>query len=206
MADRDTDAGETPPEPATADEDATGASGTPPLPVDVVTRVLTLTRRMRRAVEEDEQAAYCEERDRLLAAHDYLARVREDDTGETLVLYPAEWTADGVVRVDRVDEPDRAVERPLSGVGTDDYEAVETHNRRVADRVAEVHGDPHGATAHAFADFASNHYAKCVERVTPAERREFREEYFPRNAWPTEDQRAAVEESLRRVEEIAAGE
>jgi hypothetical protein len=206
MADRDTDAGETPPEPATADEDSSGASGTPPLPVDVVTRALTLTRRMRRAVEEDERAAYREERDRLLAAHDYVARVREDDTGETLVLYPAEWMADGVVRVDRVVEPDRAVERPLSGVGTDDYEAVETHNRRVADRVAEVHGDPHGATAHAFADFASNHYAKCVERVTPAERREFREEYFPRNAWPTEDQRAAVEESLRRVEEIAAGE
>jgi hypothetical protein len=209
MADRDTDADDPRPTPGPpADGPAVDAASPddPRLPADIVARALSLTRRMRQAVDEDERAAYREERDRLLVSHDYVPRVRDDDTGETLVLYPAEWVEEGVVRVDRIEDTDRAVERSLSGVGSDDWDAVETHNRRVADRVAEVHGDPHGATAHAFAAFMHNHYAKRVEMATPAERREFREEYFPRNAWPTEDQRAAIEESLRRVEEIAAGE
>jgi hypothetical protein len=204
MADRDTDPDDTPPVAATDDDAAT--TGDSPLPADVVTRAQTLTRRTRRALDDDERAGYREERDRLLSAHDYVARVREDDAGETLVLYPGEWVEDDVVRVDRVEDTDRAVERSLSGVGTDDWDAVETHNRRVAEGVAEAHGPPHGATAHAFADFMSNHYAKRVEAATPAEHREFREEYFPRNAWPTAAQGDAVEESLRRLEEIAAGE
>ena len=207
MADRDTE-----PEDAGHDDGRTGgdapgdaapADGDPPLPADVVGRAATLTRHVRRTVDDDERAAVTAERDRVLAAHGYIARVREDDAGETLVLYPDEWVDDGVVRVNRVEDPGRAVERPLSGVGSDDWDAVEAHNRRVAERVRAVHGDPHGATAHAYADFMSNHYAKRVERATPAERREFREEYFPRNAWPTEAQREVVEESLRRVEEIA---
>jgi len=209
MADRDTESDDTRPDhgpPADGTAVDAASPDDPRLPADSVARVLSLTRRMRQAVDEDERAAYREERDRLLVSHDYVPRVRDDDTGETLVLYPAEWVEEGVVRVDRIEDTDRAVERSLSGVGSDDWDAVETHNRRVADRVAEVHGDPHGATAHAFAAFMHNHYAKRVEMATPAERREFREEYFPRNAWPTEDQRAAIEESLRRVEEIAAGE
>jgi len=108
--------------------------------------------------------------------------------------------------VDRVEDTDRAVERSLSGVGSDDWGDVAAHNRRIADRVADVHGDPHGATAHAYADFMSNHYAKRLEAASPAERREFREEYLPRNGWPTEAQREAVEESLRRIEETAETE
>ena len=115
-----------------------------PLPDEVVSRALTLTRRTRRAIDADEQVSYREERDALLEEHGYVARVREE------------------------------------------------------------HGDPHGANAHAFADFMGNHYAKRVEAATPAEREEFLEEYFRRNAWPTEAQRDAVERSLRLVEEIAA--
>ncbi|PSP50311.1 rnhA operon protein [Halobacteriales archaeon QH_7_69_31] len=176
------------------------------MPADVVSRAATLTRRVRQPVDDDERAAVSAERDRLLADHGYVARVREDDAGETLVLYPDEWVGDGVVRVDRVEDTGRAVERSLSGVGSDDWGDVAAHNRRIADRVADVHGDPHGETAHAYADFMSNHYGKRVERATPAERREFREEYFPRNAWPTEAQREAVEESLRRIEETAETE
>jgi hypothetical protein len=210
MADRDTEPDDAGPEDGRTAGDAPGnaapADGDPPLPADVVARAVTLTRQIRRTVDDDERAAVTAERDRMLAAHGYVARVREDDAGKTLVLYPDEWVDDGVVRVDRVEDPGRAVERSLSGVGSDDWDAVETHNRRLAERVAEVHGDPHGATAHAYADFMSNHYAKRVEAASPAERREFREEYFPRNAWPTEAQREAVEESLRRVEEIAETE
>jgi hypothetical protein len=177
-----------------------------PLPDEVVTRAATLTRRIRRAVDDVERAAFREERDRLLVGHDYVARVRDDDTGATLVLYPEEWVAEGVVQVDRSEDTDRAVERSLSGVGTDDWDDVEAHNRRIATRVAEVHGDPHGATVHAFADFMSNHYGKRIEAASPAERREFREEYFPRNAWPTAAQRDAVERSLRLVEAVAGSD
>jgi hypothetical protein len=210
MADRDTE-----PEDAWQDDgrtsgdapwDTAPADGDPPLPADVVTRAVTLTRRLRQADDDDERAAVSAERDRLLADHGYVARVREDAAGETLVLYPDEWVDDGVVGVDRIEDTGRAVERSLSGVGSDDWGDVAAHNRRIADRVADVHGDPHGATAHAYADFMSNHYAKRIEAASPAERREFREEYLPRNGWPTEAQREAVEESLRRIEETAETE
>ena len=100
-------------------------------------------------------------------------------------------------------DTDRAVERSLSGVGSDDWETVEAHNRAVAERVRAEHGEVHGGNAHAFADFMSNHYVKRVETATPEEREEFREEYLPRNAWPTEAQREAVERSLRLVEKVA---
>jgi hypothetical protein len=173
------------------------------LPDDVAARARTLTRRIREAVDDEEQAAYREERAGLLAEHGYVSWVREDDTGETLVLYPEEWVAEGVVQVDRIEDTDRAVERSLSGVGSDDWETVEDHNRAVAERVRAEHGEVHGGNAHAFADFMSNHYAKRVETATPEEREEFREEYLPRNAWPTEAQREAVERSLRLVEKAA---
>ena len=173
------------------------------LPDDVTARARTLTRRIREAVDDEERAAYREERAGLLAEHGYVSRVREDDTGETLVLYPEEWVDDGVVQVDRIEDTDRAVERSLSGVGSADWETVEAHNRAVAERVRAEHGEVHGGNAHAFADFMSNHYAKRVETATPEEREEFREEYLPRNAWPTEAQREAVERSLRLVEEVA---
>ena len=170
---------------------------------DVAARAQMLTRRMREAVDDEERAAYREERAGLLAEHGYVSRVREDDTGETLVLYPEEWVDDGVVQVDRIEDTDRAVERSLSGVGSADWETVEAHNRAVAERVRAEHGEVHGGNAHAFADFMSNHYAKRVETATPEEREEFREEYLPRNAWPTEAQREAVERSLRLVEKVA---
>ena len=151
------------------------------LPDDVAARARTLTRRMREAVDDNERAAYREERNGLLAEHGYVPRVREGDTGETLVLYPEEWVAEGVVQIDRIEDTDRAV----------------------AEQVQSEHGEVHGANAHAFADFMSNHYAKRVEAATSDEREEFREEYLPRNAWPTGAQREAVERSLRLVEKVA---
>lgn len=174
------------------------------LPDAVVDRAETLTRRARNAVDGNERAAYLAERDALLEDRGFTARVRREDGDATLVLYPEEWLVDGVVRVDRVEDTDRAVEVRLSGTGSgDDWEAVEAHNRAVAERVHEEHGPVHGKTAHAFADFMSNHYAKAIEKATPEEREEFRTDYFPRNAWPTDEQRAALEESLRLVVETA---
>jgi hypothetical protein len=71
--------------------------------------------------------------------------------------------------------------------------------------VAGEHGAVHGANARALADFASNHYAKPIEDLTGGERAEFLEEYFPRNAFPTDDQKAVVEESVRLVFEDVSG-
>ena len=184
------------PEP-TADE-ASDATESDSLPDDVIDRAETLTRRARGAVDENERAAYLDERDELLTEHGYTARIRDGDTGETLVLYPTEWIESGTVRLDRISDTDRAVERSISGPGSDaDWGEIEAHNRAVADRIRERHGDVHGETASAFADFMSNHYAKPIGMATPDEREEFRTEYFVRNAWPSDEQRRRIDETLR---------
>ena len=76
-------------------------------------------------------------------------------------------------------------------------------NRRLP-LVAAVAADApnHEANAEAVAAFASNHYAKEIEKLTAQEVREFLEEYYPRNAWPSDRQRAAVERSLAYVFEV----
>ncbi|UPV99358.1 rnhA operon protein [Halorussus gelatinilyticus] len=171
---------------------------------ETVERAERLTRLAHDAVDDAEAEAYREERSELLDPHDFRARVREEDTGETLVLHPDEWLEDGVIRTDRIEDTGRAVEVSLSGPGDpDEWESVEEHNREVAARVRDEYGDVHGDNAAAFADFMGNHYARPVESATTGEVEEFCSEYFPRNAWPTEKQRAAVEESLELVFEVA---
>ncbi len=178
---------------STADGDSTGE-----LPPDLVSEVRRLTRLARRAVDDDEAAAYREDRDERLAAHDFVSRVRTDD--DTLVLYPEEWIVDGTVRVDRVTDTSRAYELTLSGPGDpDEWDDVEDHNAAVVAAVGEQHGDLHRRNARAFADFVGNHYAKEVEAATGEEVREFLTEYYPRNAWPTDAERAVVRESLQYV-------
>jgi hypothetical protein len=180
------------------DEEPDGEDGTErPLPESVVEAAERLTRLARDAVDGNEAAAYRDRRGTLLDAHGYVARLRSEDHGEVLVLHPAEWVEDGVVRVERVDDVDRAVEVPLDGTGDpDEWDEVEARNRALAEAVEAEHGPVHGANAHAFADFMGNHYARPIGRATERQVREFTEEYFPRNAWPTEDQREALEASL----------
>lgn len=182
------------------------------LPQDVQATAEELTHRARRANDEAAAQTFRERRDELLADHGYSARVREGDdvpgvpahgsgaNREVLVLYPDDWLDDGTVRTDRIEDLDRAVEIPLTGPGDpDDWDAVDEHNREIAARVRERHGDVHGDNADAFADFMSNHYAKRIERATEREIQEFLGEYFPRNAWPSDEQRAVVEESITHV-------
>ncbi|MDZ7701924.1 MAG: rnhA operon protein [Halobacteriales archaeon] len=174
------------------------------LPEEAVDEAVRLTRLARAAVDRDEAAAYREDRSALLADHGYRARVRDDDGGAVLVCYPGDWATDGVVDPADIEDVDRAVERPLSGAGDpDDWATVESHNRTIAEAVAEAHGPVHGATADAFVDFMGNHYARRVETAGPRECREFLEEYLPRNAWPTEAQLSAARESLRLTFETA---
>jgi len=168
------------------------------LPREVVDAAERLTRLARRAVDDAEAAAYERDRDERLDEYGYTARVRDAD--DTLVLHPAEWLEDGTVRMDRIADTDRAVEVPLSGSGdAEDWDAVETHNAAVVERVAERAGEVHAANARAFADFMGNHYARRVETATVDELREFLTEYYPRNAWPSDEQRDTIEKSLEHV-------
>jgi hypothetical protein len=172
------------------------------LPEAVVDEAERLSRLARQAVDDSEAAAYREARADLLADYNFTPRIRKDGR-DTLVLYPSEWVVDGTVRPDRVDDIDRGVERPLEGPGeAEEWGAVAEHNREVATAVATEHGEVHGANARALAAFASNHYAKPVEDLTPEERAEFLAEYFPRNAFASDDQKTVVEESVRLVFEV----
>ncbi len=175
----------------------------PDVPVDAVDEAERLTRLARRTEDDAAAAFYRERRDELVSGHDYVPRLREDD--DTLVLYPEEWMADGTVQLDRIETTDRAVEVSLSGPGdADRYDEVAAYNEAVADAVAERRDAVHADTARSFAAFMSNHYVRAVDDATPEVREEFREEYLPRNGWPTDEQLAVVEESLAVIESVAA--
>jgi len=193
-----------PREDGTATDDPVAPEESPDLPDEVVSEAERLTRLARQAGDDAAAAAYRDRRDDLLADHGFTPRIREDDPGETLVLYPAEWVDEGTIRTDRIDDLDRAAEVSLSGPGDpEEWERVDEHNRELVAAVREAHGDVHGDNAAALADFAGNHYAKEVESLTAAELREFVEDYYRRNVWAPEDRRAVVEESVRLVYEAA---
>lgn len=165
------------------------------IPGDVIESVTRLTRLAREAVDENESTAYRKRRAELLTEYDFAARLRRED--DTLVLHPEEWLEDGVVQLERLEDLDRAVEVPLEGQRAhEDWEAVEARNAAVVDELADAHEEVHAANARAFADFMGNHYKRTVDTATAREVREFLEEYYPRNAWPTREQQAVVRESL----------
>ncbi len=205
-ADGSADDGRDEPADASAAADAHGDGAedrVPDVPVEVVDEAERLTRLARETENAAEAERYRERRDELVTRYGYTPRLREAD--DTLVLYPDEWTESGTVRMDRVDDTDRAVEVSLSGPGdADRYREIAAYNDAVVDAVTERHGDVHAANARRFATFMSNHYVRPVGDATPEMRSEFREEYFRRNAWPTDDERAALEESLSVVGSVAA--
>ena len=165
------------------------------LPERVRDEAERLTRLAREAVDDSEREAYLDRRTELLAECEFRARLREGD--DTLVLHPEEWIEDGVIRPDRIDDIDRGVEIPLSGPGDpEDWDAVEAHNADLVAAVGEEHGAVHAANARAFADFMGNHYARRVETADAPEIREFLKEYYPRNAWPSDEQRAVLDRSI----------
>lgn len=169
---------------------------------EVIEEAVRLTRQARQAVDENERTAYREAREELLAAYDFHARIRDDERA-VLVLYPDEWVEDDTVRPERIEDVDRGIERPLEGVLDNDWETIDTHNTSLAETVGEEYGPLHGANAHALAAFMSNHYLKPVEEATLEELEVFLTEYYPRNVWPTDDQKAVVRESIRLVFECA---
>ena len=171
------------------------------IPDRVIEEAERLTRLAADAAVDDVAEAYRESRESMMSDHDFTARVRDED--DTLVLHPEEWIDDGVIRVDRIDDTDRAVEVSLSGPDHGaEWDAVEAANQRVVEAVAEAHGPDHAANVRAFADFMGNHYLKRVDDATDAEREEFLTEYYPRNAWPSAEQAAIVDRSLSLVSEV----
>ena len=187
-----------------ADSPGTDSGSAEELPEAVVDEIERLTRLARRASDDDEAALYRRERDRLLQEYGYSPRYRETD--DTLVCYPNEWVEDGTAQLDRIEDPDRASEISLSGPGNPDrYDQVESHNAEIVEAVADQYGPVHGANARAFADFMGNHYVKQVERATADEIAEFKSEYFPRNAWPSDEQRDRIDQSLAYVFDAADG-
>jgi hypothetical protein len=185
------------------DTDRTNEHATNELPVDVISEAERLTRIARTTVDDNERTARLDRREALLAEHDFTARVREAEDA-TLVLHPTEWHANGVIRTDRIDDLSRAVEIQLEGAeDPDDWATVDERNRDLAAAVRTAHGDVHGDNADALADFFGNHYAKPIESATAEELTEFCDEYFVRNAWPSEKQRDAIAESIDVVFETA---
>ncbi|WP_128906114.1 DUF7108 domain-containing protein [Halorubrum amylolyticum] len=190
------------------DEGTDGADGddddrVPDVPAETVDEAERLTRLARRTEDDAAAAFYRERRDELVEEHDYVPRLREED--DTLVLYPDEWMDDGTVRLDRIETTDRAVEVSLSGPGdADRYREIAAYNDAVAEAVADAHDAVHADTARSFAAFMSNHYVRAVDDAPPDVRAEFREEYLPRNGWPSDEQLAVVGESLDVIESVAA--
>lgn len=166
-----------------------------PLPPAIIDEAERLTKQARNTVDENEQEAYRNARDRQLADHDYQARIRDDERA-VLVLYPEEWVEEGTIRPEHIENIDRGIERPLEGVGDGSWEAIESHNSEIVDAVNREYGSDHGANVRALADYAGNHYLKPIEELTGEELSRFLDDYYPRNAWPSDEQRAQVETSI----------
>jgi hypothetical protein len=186
------------------DDDPTGTERDDAPPESVVDEAERLTRLARDAVVDEEAEAYRDHRADLLDDYDYSARVREDETRDVLVCHPAAWVAEGTIRTERIDDLDRGIERPLSGPGdAAEWDTIDEHNRDIVADVRAAHGEVHGANAAALADFMGNHYAKPIDDATREELVEFLDEYYPRNAWPTDEERAVVKESVCLVFDVA---
>ena len=182
------------------DRPAGGEAAAPP--EEVVEEAERLTRLAADAALDEVAEAYRESRERAVREHDFTARVRDED--DTLVLHPDAWLDGDTVRMERVDDTDRAVEVPLSATtGEGTWTDIEAHNADIVDRVADTYGQPHADNARAFADFMGNHYLMRMDAATADHCTEFLEEYFPRNAWASAAQQAAVDSSLECVFAVA---
>lgn len=187
------------------DDGASGDSTTEELPAAIIETVERLTRHARRA-GDDRATALRDRRDDILARHGFEARVREERDGDVLVCYPTEWLEDGAVVLDRIEDRSRAVERPLDPEADAEWEQIDADNRKIVDAVEQRHGPVHATNVAAFADFMGNHHALRIADATVDHVAEFLEEYYPRNAFPDDDQRAVVEASLECAFECLDGD
>lgn len=176
------------------------------LPEAVRDRVLAIARQERSAPESRRQVLE-HRRGALLADHGYASRIRRDEDGAVLVCYPDDWLEAGTVDTDRIEDLDRAIELPLDRGDQDaDWAEIAAANEAIADRVNAEHGQVHGANAARFVAFMNDHRGRKVETATEADIEEFLTEYYPRNAWPNDRERAAVESSIEKLLALANGD
>lgn len=159
------------------------------LPQDVREEAVAVARRIGNVAEAE---AALED---LLDPYEFVPRIRDDEE-PVLICYPAEWRQGGDVRVEAIEDIDRAIELPLSGAADAEWDRIAEQNRRVVDIVTDRHGDVHGANVRAFATFMNNHRARPIAHASDADVEEFLTEYYPRNVWPSEAEAAVVEESI----------
>lgn len=155
-----------------------------------------LARQERRA-DDGDAARLRARREALLGEYGFTSRIRHDENRSVLVCYPSEWIDSGTIDRDAIDDLERAVELPLDAVDDDEsWSAIAAENRQLAARIRDLHGPVHGANADAFVAFMNNHRARSVRQTSDEDVEEFLAEYYPRNAWPSESERAVVEESI----------
>ncbi|WP_303704119.1 rnhA operon protein [Haloquadratum walsbyi] len=171
------------------------------LPQSVIDEAERLTRLCVNATVDAEITVYRDQRQSLLDEYGYTARIRDAD--DTLVLYPQSWLTDGIAQFNQIDDTNRAVEVSLSGPAVEaDWEDVETTNKTIIDTIRQEHGEAHAKNIRAFADFMGNYYLKTVTEATKDERKEFINEYYTRNAWPSEQEEAIVSKSIKLLDTI----
>lgn len=173
------------------------------IPEGVLDDVVSLSQKAIQAVDQQEISAYQQRRDDLLAPFGYTCRIRTDNDGEVLVCYPKEWLDGDTINIDKMDDLTQAIERPIFDSPSErNFSEIEQHNRAIASGIAKDHGPIHGTTASAFADFMSNHYKQRIEEATVTEFEEFRTEYFPRNAWPSDVQKRVLDETIQLLKTV----
>lgn len=170
------------------------------LPPDVRQRAVMLGRQL---VEREADEEISKRLAELLGPHGFQPHVRSDEDGAVLVCVPAEWTVDGSVDPEAIEDVSRAIELPLTGAAHAEWEQVAAQNARVAARVAEECDATHAANARAFATFMSNHRARPITHATESDVEEFVQEYYPRNAWPSEAEAAVIGKSVRITRRVA---
>ncbi len=172
---------------------------------EIACRVRDLTKELHESDDEATIEAVSEQRDRLLDRAGLSSRVRADDEGDVLVLYPDAWLDEaGTIDISCIDDPSDAVELPLDPRSEEaDWADVNEHNRAIAETVAHRHGPVHGATAKALGTYLANHHLRRIEAATETELQTFREDYFVRNTWPEDEQEASLERSIELTVEVA---
>lgn len=168
-----------------------------------IERIVELTRAIESIPEGEDRAALIDRRGRLLDAIAMRCHVRHDPTGAVVVLYPASWVVDGTVDVDRIDDIDEAIERPLHDRPDEDaWGEIHEHNMAIARAVERRYGPVHGETIRALGTYLSNHHLCRIDEVTPDQLETFTEDYFERNAWPTGEQLELLGRSIDMLDRV----
>jgi len=137
--------------------------------------------------------------DEIVRCAGYRWRIREADS--TLVCVPGTWFNDGVVMPERVDTAE-AIEIECAPSATG-YDAVATANAEVAAAVSAAYGPTHGENAAIIARFMSAHMRRPIASMTEADRAAF-DEFYRRNAWPSDDAKEVITQSVKLMRELAA--